>query len=56
MTGRGRFVEVQGTAERTPFDARSLQSLLRLGQAALQRVFAIQRKALGVSSIAALIK
>ncbi len=31
MTGRGLFVEVQGTAEGAPFDKRELDALLQLG-------------------------
>jgi ribonuclease PH len=30
VTGRGLFVEVQGTAEGAPFDRRELDSLLNL--------------------------
>jgi len=33
VTGRGLFVEVQGTAERAPFDRRELDALLDLGTA-----------------------
>ena len=33
MTGRGLFVEVQGTAEGAPFDKRELDALLELGVA-----------------------
>ena len=33
VTGRGLFVEVQGTAEGAPFDRRELDSLLDLGLA-----------------------
>jgi ribonuclease PH len=31
VTGRGLFVEVQGTAEGAPFDKRELDALLELG-------------------------
>ena len=33
VTGRGLFVEVQGTAEGAPFDKRELDALLELGVA-----------------------
>ena len=33
MTGDGRFIEVQGTAEGAPFDKRELDALLELGVA-----------------------
>jgi ribonuclease PH len=46
-TGRGRFVEVQGTAEERPFDDADLQGLLALADAGVQQLIAIQRKVLG---------
>ena len=46
MTGSGRFVEVQGTAERNPFDAKTLQSLLDLAKRGLQKIDRLQRDAL----------
>jgi ribonuclease PH len=45
-TGRGLFVEVQGTAERAPFDRRELDSLLDLALAGTDRLAAIQRDVL----------
>ncbi|HCP11695.1 MAG TPA: ribonuclease PH, partial [Planctomycetaceae bacterium] len=32
MTGRGRFIEVQGTAEGQPFDETQLQAMLQLAK------------------------
>ena len=49
-TGDGRFVEVQGTAEGTPFDRDELNALLDLGSAGCLELTAIQRAALGVTS------
>jgi ribonuclease PH len=46
MTGTGRFVEVQGTAEQTPFDLAELQGLLALGRQGIERLVALQRQAL----------
>jgi len=46
-TGRGRFVEVQGTAEGRPFDDAELQGLLALADAGVQQLVAAQRKVLG---------
>jgi ribonuclease PH len=46
-TGDGRYVEVQGTAETTPFDRDRLGSLLALADAGIDRLLAIQRDALG---------
>ena len=50
MTGRGAFVELQGTAERRPFDARDLQQLVRLAGGAITQLIALQRKTLGIQS------
>ena len=46
MTGTGRFVEIQGTAEQTPFDLAELQGLLALGRQGIERLVALQRQAL----------
>ena len=45
-TGRGLFVEVQGTAEGAPFDRRELDSLLDLALAGTNDLAAFQRAAL----------
>ena len=45
-TDAGRFVELQGTAEATPFDRTDLQTLLGLADTGLSRLFAAQRDAL----------
>ena len=42
MTGRGLFVEVQGTAEGAPFDKRELDALLELAGQGTARLAAIQ--------------
>ena len=44
MTGAGRFVEVQGTAEQTPFDLAQLEALLGLARAGIERLLALQRR------------
>ena len=46
MTDDGRFVELQGTAEREPFGAEALDALLTLARRGLKQVFALQKKAL----------
>ena len=45
-TSSGRIVEVQGTAERTPFRRERLQELLDLADRGLDRLHAAQRAAL----------
>jgi len=47
MTGSGRFVEVQGTAEHAPFTGAELHTLLELAQAGIRRLLDYQRQALG---------
>ena len=44
--GTGRFVEVQGTAEGTPFDRSVLDALLDLGVAGTATLTELQRAAL----------
>ena len=46
MTGAGRFVELQGTAEQTPFDVAQLEALLALARRGIERLLALQRRAL----------
>jgi len=47
LTDAGGIVEVQGTAERTPFSEAQLLSLLTLARAGTASLFALQRDALG---------
>jgi ribonuclease PH len=47
MTGRGRFVELQGTAERQPFDKKDLDDFLALGWSAIQQLVGIQKNLIG---------
>src|SRR4051794_1451693 len=46
MTGDGRFVEVQGTAEGTPFDRSELDTLLALAEQGCAELTRLQRVAL----------
>lgn len=52
VTGRGQFVEVQGTAEDAPFDRAELDSLLDLALAGAGELAAIQRSVLQVQASA----
>ena len=54
MTGRGEFVELQGTAERRPFGARELQQMLRLATRAITQLITHQQRVLGARSVRAL--
>jgi ribonuclease PH len=46
MTGRGEFVEVQGTAEQVPFDRARLDALLALAERGIRQLIGLQRRAL----------
>ena len=46
MTGRGQFVEVQGTAEGAPFDRARLDDLLKLAEKGVRGLVGVQRRAL----------
>src|SRR3989449_771394 len=46
MTGAGEFVEVLGTAERTPFGRAGLDELLALAGTGIRRLVTLQRRAL----------
>jgi ribonuclease PH len=46
LTGDGRFVEVQGTAEGEPFDRELLNQLLDLAVGGCEELTAMQKKAL----------
>jgi len=47
MTGGGRFVEVQGTAERRAFAKADLDAFLASGWQAIQRLVALQKELIG---------
>jgi len=51
MTGSGRFVEIQGTAEKQPFTAEQLQMLLNLGAQGIEELIKSQRSALAARGI-----
>lgn len=46
MTGGGRFIEIQGTAEKEPFDKKDLDSLIKLAEKGIGDLVAVQAKAL----------
>jgi ribonuclease PH len=48
MTGAGRFVEVQGTAEGVPFSRAELDDLLGLAEHGIKQIFELQRELLAV--------
>jgi len=46
MTGSGRFVELQATAEKTPFDDGQLEQMVGLARRGIVELFEIQKAAL----------
>jgi ribonuclease PH len=48
MTGSGRFVELQATAEKTSFDDVQLARLLEMARRGITELFDIQKKAAGL--------
>lgn len=47
MTGNGRFVEVQGTAEEYPFTRRELDRMMELAEKGIAELISIQKSILG---------
>lgn len=46
MTSRGEFVEIQGTAEKKPFNKESVDVMLSLAEKGIRELFAIQQAAI----------
>jgi len=46
MTGSGRIVEIQGTAEGQPFSRQKMNKLIDLAEKGIRELFAIQKEAL----------
>ena len=47
MTGKGEFIEIQGTAERRPFAKEKMDKMLGLAQKGIEDLFSVQRKLVG---------
>ncbi len=45
-TGAGKFIEIQGTAEREPFSREQMDEMLKLAEIGVNKLFDIQRTAL----------
>ena len=48
MTGAGRFIEVQATAEHTPFDDAQMAELITLARNGIQQLIQVQKQAAGI--------
>ena len=46
LTGRGLIVEIQGTAEKTPFDTSRLMALYKLAEKGCAQLKELQKQAL----------
>ncbi|MFH1753876.1 MAG: ribonuclease PH [Candidatus Omnitrophota bacterium] len=51
MTGSGKFIEVQGTAEGAPFTNKELTALIRIAKKGIGKVITAQKKALGSDAL-----
>ena len=49
-TGDGRFIEVQGTAEREPFTREQMDSLMALAGRGIESLIAIQKEAIALTT------
>ena len=49
MTGAGKFVEIQGTAEGVPFSKLDMEALVGLAERGIGELIGKQRAALGIS-------
>ncbi|MFD1886440.1 ribonuclease PH [Paenibacillus wenxiniae] len=47
MTGKGEFVELQGTGEERPFNRKELDQMLELGEQGVLRMIELQKEVLG---------
>jgi ribonuclease PH len=45
-TGAGKFIEIQGTAEREPFSREQMDEMLLMAEKGINQLFEIQRAAL----------
>jgi ribonuclease PH len=47
MTGKGRFIEIQGTGEEATFDDQQLEGLLKIAKSGIRQLTDLQKQALG---------
>ena len=50
MTGKGKFIELQGTAERVPFTKEELDQLIELAKSGINQLIDIQKSVLQINS------
>ena len=49
MTGKGKLIEVQGTAEGEPFSIKEMNDLIGLAKKGLNKIFTAQKKIVGLN-------
>jgi ribonuclease PH len=47
MTGSGKFIEVQGTAEGDPFETKDMNNMIRLAGKGIKKIVSLQKRTLG---------
>lgn len=47
MTGKGEFIEVQGTAEQNPFDEKKLNGMMELAKKGIREIVSYQKEIVG---------
>ena len=47
MTSSGKFIEIQGTAEKEPFDGKTMNKMINVARKGIAELIAIQKKVLG---------
>ena len=47
MTGGGRFIEIQGTAEKDPFSSSEMEKMISVAKNGINSIFATQKAAIG---------
>ena len=51
MTSSGKFVEVQGTAEKVPFSRAEMDSMLKLAESGIGQLIEVQKKVLQITAL-----
>jgi ribonuclease PH len=49
MTGSGKFVEVQGTAESAPFTSKQMERMTEMAQEGIRELVKMQKKVLAAN-------
>ena len=49
MTGDGKIVEIQGTAEKEPFSSKDLNELLSIAKKGIEEIIEVEKKIVGVT-------